>query len=63
MERSIINDTECRQSDHRRGKSFGASLAGIASVDLLKESPSYRIHARVREGTDGSGPGQGFKRA
>ena len=29
---------------HRKGQAFGASLAGIASVASLKDSPSYEIY-------------------
>lgn len=43
-----------------KAKSIGASLAGIASLDLLKQSPSYKLHERIKTGVDGIGPDQGY---
>lgn len=36
-----------------KAKSFGASLAGIASIDRLKASPSYVMHEKAYRGIDG----------
>lgn len=49
-----------------KAKSLGASLAGIASVDLLKRSPSHYIYSRIeqnkgvgsRELAEGINPGE-----
>jgi epoxyqueuosine reductase len=43
-----------------KAKSFGASLAGITSVELVKKSPSYELHEKILEGIDGVGAAQGF---
>jgi len=43
-----------------KAKSLGASLAGITSVELLKNTPSYELHEKILKGTDGVGPAQGF---
>jgi len=43
-----------------KAKSLGASLAGIASVDLVKKSPSYEFHKKIHKGIDGVGPSQGY---
>jgi epoxyqueuosine reductase len=43
-----------------KAKSFGASLAGIASVDLVKTSPSYELHEKILKDIDGIGFSMGI---
>ncbi|MBW1856442.1 MAG: epoxyqueuosine reductase [Deltaproteobacteria bacterium] len=43
-----------------KAKSLGASLAGIASVNEIKKSPSYEFHEKVLTGNGGVGPDQGY---
>ena len=43
-----------------KAKSFGASLAGITRVELLKNTPSYELHGKISQGIDGVGVEQGY---
>ena len=44
----------------QKAQSLGASLAGIASVEQLRTSPSYVFNEQVSRGVDGVGPSQGY---
>lgn len=42
-----ISSSELTEKIIQKGKSLGAAIAGVASVEALKESPSHRIYPKI----------------
>lgn len=44
---NTLSDSELTEKIVEKAKSLGATIAGIANVDSLKESPSHRIYPKI----------------
>ena len=42
-----LSDSELTEKIVEKAKSLGAAIAGVASVESLKESPSHRIYTKI----------------